>query len=133
MTKQEIFKAAHAITRATLQAGDSYAVTFAAALRMVYADKSKSKSALTEVERKILDIAQAMMAEAAAELDLAETEYQDLPDEIQVCRDYAEDCAKLVAFVEAGNIPADKADFIYRNLVNQNLDWRRLAAGYSTY
>lgn len=130
MTKQEIFKAAHAMTRATIQAGDSYAVTFAAALRAVYAD---IRIYLTEVERKILDVAQAMMAEAAALLDLAETEYQDLPNEIQVCRDYVEDCAKLVAFVEAGNIPADQADFIHRNLVNQNLDWRRLSAGYSTY
>jgi len=33
MTKKDIFSTAHAITRATIQAGDDYRATFAAALR----------------------------------------------------------------------------------------------------
>ena len=43
MNKSQIFKAAHALTKATVQAGDSYAVTFAAALRIVIAE-SKAPS-----------------------------------------------------------------------------------------
>lgn len=38
MTKQDVFKKAHQITRNTRCPGDSYQVTFAAALRMVYAN-----------------------------------------------------------------------------------------------
>jgi hypothetical protein len=37
MNKSAIFKAAHALTKATVQAGDSYQVTFGAALRIVIA------------------------------------------------------------------------------------------------
>ena len=36
MNSSEIFKAAHKMTKSALQAGDSYAVTFGAALREVY-------------------------------------------------------------------------------------------------
>lgn len=35
MNKSAIFKAAHALTKATVQAGDSYQITFGAVLRMV--------------------------------------------------------------------------------------------------
>lgn len=38
MNKSAIFKAAHALTKATIQAGDSYAVTFGAALRIVISE-----------------------------------------------------------------------------------------------
>jgi len=38
MNNSAIFKAAHALTKATVQAGDSYAATFAAALRIVIAE-----------------------------------------------------------------------------------------------
>lgn len=49
MNKSAIFKAAHALTKATVQAGDSYAVTFAAALRIVIAEsKSTPAKSLTE-------------------------------------------------------------------------------------
>lgn len=40
MNKSAIFKAAHALTKATVQAGDSYQVTFGAALRIVIAEKA---------------------------------------------------------------------------------------------
>jgi hypothetical protein len=46
MNKSAIFKAAHALTKTTIQAGDSYAVTFAAALRIVIADSKAPKSIL---------------------------------------------------------------------------------------
>lgn len=48
MNKSEIFKAAHAMTKATVQAGDSYAVTFAAALRIVIAQSKDSKMTTLE-------------------------------------------------------------------------------------
>lgn len=44
MNKSAIFKAAHALTKATVQAGDSYAVTFAAALRIVIAESKAPKT-----------------------------------------------------------------------------------------
>ena len=37
MNKSKLFKAAHELTRATVQAGDNYRVTFGACLRAVYA------------------------------------------------------------------------------------------------
>lgn len=43
MNKSAIFKAAHALTKATVQAGDSYAVTFGAALKIVISE-SKVKA-----------------------------------------------------------------------------------------
>lgn len=50
MNKSQIFKAAHALTKATVQAGDSYAVTFAAALRMISKTTPDRDIATLEVE-----------------------------------------------------------------------------------
>lgn len=44
MNMSQIFKAAHALTKATIQAGDSYAVTFAAALKICIADAKAPKT-----------------------------------------------------------------------------------------
>mgnify|MGYP003412611260 FL=1 len=50
MNSSEIFKAAHKMTKSALQAGDSYAVTFAAALVEVYkALKFKLENAMSIV------------------------------------------------------------------------------------
>ena len=48
MNKSAIFKAAHALTKATVKAGDSYQVTFAAALRIIIAE-SKAPKTLREM------------------------------------------------------------------------------------
>lgn len=45
MTKQEIFTKAHTLTRATIQAGDSYAATFALCLKAVYAESKQNPMA----------------------------------------------------------------------------------------
>lgn len=44
MNKSSIFKAAHALTKATVKAGDSYAVTFGAALRIIIAESKAPKT-----------------------------------------------------------------------------------------
>lgn len=44
MNNSAIFKAAHALTKASIQSGDSYAVTFGAALRIVIADSKAPKT-----------------------------------------------------------------------------------------
>ena len=41
MHKSEIFKKAHEITKKVIQSGDSYQVTFSAALREIYSDLKK--------------------------------------------------------------------------------------------
>ena len=41
MRKSEIFKKAHEITKKVIQSGDSYQVTFSAALREIYSDLKK--------------------------------------------------------------------------------------------
>lgn len=41
MTRQEIFKKAHRWTKLTIQAGDSYAATFALCLKALYAENKK--------------------------------------------------------------------------------------------
>ena len=41
MNKSEIFKAAHALTKRFIQAGDSYQVTFASSLREIYSNLKK--------------------------------------------------------------------------------------------
>ena len=42
MTKSELFKAAHKLAKATIQAGDNYSATFALCLKAVYAQKETS-------------------------------------------------------------------------------------------
>lgn len=44
MNKSAIFKKAHAMTKAAIKAGDSYAVTFGAALRIVIAESKTPKT-----------------------------------------------------------------------------------------
>ena len=51
MTKSELFKAAHKLTKATVKAGDSYQATFALCLKAVYA---QSSSNVVNVERSDL-------------------------------------------------------------------------------
>ena len=48
MNASQLFKAAHALTRKAIRQGDSYQVTFAAALRIVYQEsKSMSRTLVT--------------------------------------------------------------------------------------
>ena len=42
MTKSELFKKAHALTKATIKAGDNYLATFALCLKAIYAESSES-------------------------------------------------------------------------------------------
>ena len=49
MNTSNIFKKAHALTKATIQAGDNYAATFAICLKVIYAE-SKEET----VEAKLL-------------------------------------------------------------------------------
>ena len=51
MTKSELFKAAHKLAKATIQAGDNYQVTFGLCLKTVYA---QSSSNVVNVERSEL-------------------------------------------------------------------------------
>jgi len=64
MNKSAIFKAAHALTKATVKAGDSYQVTFGAALRIVIAE-SKGHT----FESVMATFKAAAYAEAAARWD----------------------------------------------------------------
>ena len=45
MTKSQLFTKAHALTRQTVQTGDSYAATFAICLRIVYAENKQNPMA----------------------------------------------------------------------------------------
>lgn len=47
MNNSNIFKAAHALTKATVKAGDSYSATFAICLKFTYAENKKSKPDVT--------------------------------------------------------------------------------------
>lgn len=49
MTKSELFRKAHALAKSTIQVGDNYRVTFAAALRIV---KNSKESAVMEGSEK---------------------------------------------------------------------------------
>ena len=51
MTKSELFKAAHKLAKATIQAGDNYSATFALCLKAVYA---QSSSNVINIERSEL-------------------------------------------------------------------------------
>lgn len=58
LNKSAIFSKAHALTKATIQAGDNYAVTFAAALKIVIAE-SKAPASILDL------LAEAGLIEAA--------------------------------------------------------------------
>lgn len=47
MTKSEIFKQAHALTKSVIQAGDNYHATFALCLKAVIADSKAPKAQIT--------------------------------------------------------------------------------------
>jgi len=51
MNTSTIFKKAHALTKATVRAGDSYSATFAACLKVIYAE-SKSKISFNFADRR---------------------------------------------------------------------------------
>ncbi|CAD5378478.1 hypothetical protein OF001_U30279 [Pseudomonas sp. OF001] len=51
MTKSELFRTAHKLTRETIQAGDNYAVTFAAALRIL-----TNETTVTSVTGKVIKL-----------------------------------------------------------------------------
>lgn len=55
MNTSTIFKKAHALTKATIQAGDSYSATFAICLKVVYAESKEANIAevLLEMGLKI--------------------------------------------------------------------------------
>ena len=44
MNKSQLFKQAHALTKATIQAGDNYQATFALCLKAVYAQSKESST-----------------------------------------------------------------------------------------
>jgi hypothetical protein len=53
MNMSKIFKAAHAMTKATIKAGDNYAVTFGAALKICIADaKAPAMTTLEAIKAK---------------------------------------------------------------------------------
>ena len=54
MTKSQLFTKAHALTRQTVQAGDSYHATFALCLKAVYAEQKQDP--MEEKLQKILAI-----------------------------------------------------------------------------
>lgn len=49
MTNSQIFTKAHALTRTTIQTGDSYSATFALCLKAVYAEARQPKQTLIEI------------------------------------------------------------------------------------
>ena len=51
MNTSTIFKAAHALTKATIQTGDSYSATFAICLKVIYAE-SKNKITFNFADRR---------------------------------------------------------------------------------
>ena len=51
MNTSTIFKAAHALTKATVKAGDSYSATFAICLKVIYAE-SKNKITFNFADRR---------------------------------------------------------------------------------
>lgn len=58
MNKSQIFKQAHQLTKQAMQAGDSYNVTFACALRQIYQDLQR-ESAQENSIRRIIELAKA--------------------------------------------------------------------------
>lgn len=55
MNKSAIFKSAHALTKATVKTGDSYAVTFAAALRIVIAESKAPVLNFRSIDPQVFD------------------------------------------------------------------------------
>lgn len=70
MSNSTLFKAAHALTKATIQTGDSYSATFAICLKVVYAESKKSNIAELVEKRDVLAILQnaEYIADVQAEL-----------------------------------------------------------------
>lgn len=88
MNTSTIFKKAHALTKATVKAGDSYSATFAACLKVIYAESKiklsfnfadrrkarctfkKSKSGSKVIEVIVGSEAQAMFAKIGLEAEI---------------------------------------------------------------
>ena len=77
MSSSEIFKAAHKMTKAAMQDGDSYAVTFGSALIEVYKSlKSKLENAMRTMQQTVAAIIEAAKAkghEVSEEFNGSET------------------------------------------------------------
>ena len=108
MDKSQIFKKAHEITKKVIQPGDSYQVTFAAALREIYSSL-KEKTSMNHIDQ-IQQLAEILNSDS----DLRASVWQRGNNN----RIYIKAASQRGAFMDAGylDVTADKADFVESGL-----------------